>query len=305
MDARPPRARPIARHSYLGCLAGEGPTWSGAGRPGASVVRRRPATRHGGAVLWRPRLDGIRRSVSAGGSGCLWLISHDQAQAVGPQKRLKIHLDRIAADRPGGFERHVMGDQIRRAGGKSEPSTRTRGLSYMANAVVTAAAHGVRVGACSTRSVHPLVVAAVNDLIGVLDGDVVVENPYLYVTKGDVCRIAVDAGLDGQALAETVSCSLHSAQRKDAAVAGGGRHSPRSTGRPSSAEADVRGCSRVGHQPRTHRTPHNARHRTGLDGHEFLRNNVLTDPSWAHRRPVVDRARDRTSVRVSEEGHAP
>src|SRR5690606_2923543 len=81
--------------------------------------------------------------------------------------------------------------------GKLERSSRSRGLLYLAAAVHAAAAHGVRrvdvpengqlavnppltpsrLGALSTRSVHPWTLHQLNELIDAVGGDVVVYNP--------------------------------------------------------------------------------------------------------------------------------
>ncbi|MFF0234340.1 7-cyano-7-deazaguanine synthase [Micromonospora sp. NPDC005254] len=108
-----------------------------------------------------------------------------------------------------------------------EKSARTRGLLYLATAIYLAAAHGVpqvivpengqlavnppltpaRAAACSTKSVHPGTLHLLNSLIDGLGGEVAVVNPYLHLTKGDVCRQALDAGLAPATLTHaTISC---------------------------------------------------------------------------------------------------
>lgn len=109
---------------------------------------------------------------------------------------------------------------------KLELSTRSRGLLFLAAATYVAAAHGVpevavpengqlavnppltadRVGACSSRSVHPRTLDLVNRLIRGIRGTIQVVNPLATHTKAGVCRLALDAGLDAGALARTVSC---------------------------------------------------------------------------------------------------
>src|SRR5215469_1514896 len=112
-------------------------------------------------------------------------------------------------------------------GGPLEPSSRSRGLLYIATAVYLAAAHGApqvmlpengqlavnlpltpgRPAACSTRSAHPRTLDLLNQLIALLGGDVTVSNPLSGRTKGEVCDLALDAGLSSQTLYTTVSCS--------------------------------------------------------------------------------------------------
>jgi 7-cyano-7-deazaguanine synthase in queuosine biosynthesis len=107
-----------------------------------------------------------------------------------------------------------------------ELSTRTRGLLFIAAAVYAAAAHRVdevaipengqlainpplaanRVGACSSRSVHPKALELINQLIRTGGGAIKVVNPLVGLTKADVCRLALDSGLSPEVLARTVSC---------------------------------------------------------------------------------------------------
>lgn len=117
-----------------------------------------------------------------------------------------------------------------------EPSTRSRGLLFAAAAIHTAAAHGVatvmipengqlavnpplmanRVGACSSRSVHPRTLDLLNQLIRAVAGTgapVEVTNPQLTMTKADVCRRALRAGLGAGELATAESCG-HPPQRR-------------------------------------------------------------------------------------------
>lgn len=107
-----------------------------------------------------------------------------------------------------------------------DPSSRSRGLLYIATATYMAAAHNAsrvlvpengqlalnlplissRSAACSTRSVHPLTLDLLNQLITALDGHVSVTNPLGNLTKGEVCDLALDAGLTAETLYTTVSC---------------------------------------------------------------------------------------------------
>ena len=117
-----------------------------------------------------------------------------------------------------------------------EPSTRSRGLLFIAAAVYAAAAHGVpvvaipengqlavnpplaadRVGACSSRSAHPWTLHLINRLIrGVAGARAAVEvvNPLVEETKAGVCRLARNAGLGPDVLAAAVSCG-HSPRKR-------------------------------------------------------------------------------------------
>lgn len=107
-----------------------------------------------------------------------------------------------------------------------EPSSRSRGLLFIATAVYLAAAYHApraivpengqlainpplspaRMASCSTRSVHPWVLGQTNRLVRLLGGSVEVVNPFLTLTKGDVCSSAQEAGLSAGSLFETISC---------------------------------------------------------------------------------------------------
>jgi hypothetical protein len=63
-----------------------------------------------------------------------------------------------------------------------------------------------RVGACSTRSVHPTSLELINGLIRRIGGDVEVVNPFITYTKAGVCSLARSSGLDASILMKTVSC---------------------------------------------------------------------------------------------------
>ncbi|WAP58316.1 7-cyano-7-deazaguanine synthase [Streptomyces sp. S465] len=124
----------------------------------------------------------------------------------------------------------------RGSGIKPERTTRSRGLLYAATAVHAAAAEHVRVvhlpengqlalnpplsaaraGACSTRSVHPWTLHHLNRVISDVaepGSAISVENPFATLTKGEVCRVAHDAGLPQQVLEATLSCGTPPARR--------------------------------------------------------------------------------------------
>jgi 7-cyano-7-deazaguanine synthase in queuosine biosynthesis len=118
--------------------------------------------------------------------------------------------------------------------GSLERSSRSRGLLYIATAVYMAAAHGAsrvhlpengqlalnlpltpgRLAACSTRSVHPRTLDLLNQLITALGGNVTVTNPLGRRTKGEVCDLAVEAGLTRETLCATISCGHPPRKRK-------------------------------------------------------------------------------------------
>jgi hypothetical protein len=106
-------------------------------------------------------------------------------------------------------------------------SNRSRGFLFVATAIYAAATHRseevvvpengqlainspltpARLAACSTRSVHPRTLMLINRIIAAVSNQPLkVHNPYLRLTKGQVCRRALDAGLSPEVLAQTVSC---------------------------------------------------------------------------------------------------
>jgi len=118
----------------------------------------------------------------------------------------------------------VIGDPV---GARLESSSRSRGFLYTTSAVCVAAAHRLsvvsvpengqlavnppltpsRLSALSTRSVHPWTLALLNRIIGGIGGNLRVVNPLLAYTKGEVCALALDAGLDRRTLELTISCA--------------------------------------------------------------------------------------------------
>ncbi|MEU8887448.1 7-cyano-7-deazaguanine synthase [Streptomyces sp. NPDC048442] len=119
-------------------------------------------------------------------------------------------------------------------GKEAEHSSRPRGLLYAATAVRAAAADRVdtvqvpengqlalnpplsaaRSAALSTRSVHPRTLHLLNAVIRTVGGSVTVENPLAHLTKGEVCRAAVRAGLPLTVLAQSMSCGAPPRQRR-------------------------------------------------------------------------------------------
>lgn len=167
-----------------------------------------------GAYAARRVRDGTRR---------LLLIGHDHARGAVPQTELYHHIDTIAS---GVVRLARVRDEPKKIDGELEPSTRSRGFLFAATAVYAASAHRLqavampengqialnppltsgRIGANSTRSVHPWVLEEINRLITLVGGKVRVGNPYLGLTKGEVCEQARAAGLSPEVLARTVSC---------------------------------------------------------------------------------------------------
>lgn len=132
------------------------------------------------------------------------------------ERRVRLHHYSQEVSMPGAASAH----------GNNESSTRTRGFLYLATAIRIAAAEGAtkvyapengqiafnpalnaaRSAACSTRSVHPWTLGLLNRLVQALAGEVLVENPWRYRTKGEVCRIGHEAGLTATELEATSSC---------------------------------------------------------------------------------------------------
>ncbi|MEU9825629.1 7-cyano-7-deazaguanine synthase [Micromonospora chersina] len=161
------------------------------------------------------------RSRASGGD--LLLVSYYEPQWATQQEQVLTAIHSLSRR----TVRQSRSAQQLRAKKALEPSARSRGLLYVATAVYLAAAHQVsqvavpengqlalnpaltpsRVAACSTRSVHPHTLSLLNELISELGGSVTVANPYLHLTKGEVCRRALEAGLSSATLIRaTVSC---------------------------------------------------------------------------------------------------
>jgi hypothetical protein len=67
--------------------------------------------------------------------------------------------------------------------------------------------------------VHPCAIDLLNRLVTRLGSTVTVVNSLLYLTKGDVCRVALGAGLHPDALYWTVSCGRSPMYRSSSALA--------------------------------------------------------------------------------------
>jgi 7-cyano-7-deazaguanine synthase in queuosine biosynthesis len=159
------------------------------------------------------RLDGEKRAL---------FITYDwNLQA--PQRHVFSEIKKMAPDR---FRMIQTRLNPKARGRKLDGTNRSRSLLFIATAVCVAAIQRVtrvavpengqlainpaltpgRLSACSTRSVHPWTLHLINRLIIDVGGDVMVHNPFLGLTKGDVCREAHDAGLTLETLQRTVSC---------------------------------------------------------------------------------------------------
>lgn len=118
-----------------------------------------------------------------------------------------------------------------------EPSSRSRGLLFITTAVYIAAAYHAtevvvpengqlavnpplspaRLASSSSRSAHPWVLHQMNALVRLLGGGMKLHNPFLELTKGQVCDAGLNRGLTADTLFKTISCGkppfLHDARR--------------------------------------------------------------------------------------------
>ncbi|MFI7549612.1 hypothetical protein ACIBQ2_07670 [Micromonospora sediminimaris] len=186
-------------------------------------------------ALFSGGLDSTAHAVerSTAGAGDLLLVSYYEPH-WGRQQDVALATIRTAASR--GIQQFKASQQVRAPNVELEKSARTRGLLYVATAVYLAAVHDVphiavpengqlalnpaltpaRAAACSTRSVHPGTLSLLNEIIGTVGGTATVINPYLHLTKGEVCQRALRAGLEGATLTNaTVSCGRPPRDRPD------------------------------------------------------------------------------------------
>ncbi|WP_165912800.1 7-cyano-7-deazaguanine synthase [Tamaricihabitans halophyticus] len=173
----------------------------------------------------------------ANGARGLLLIAHDHADSASTQQTLANAIDQ---DRRVTRLAQVRDEPKRAAGVRLESSTRTRGFLFVATAIYVASGYGLpevaipenglvavnpplspdRIGSNSTRSTHPWVLERLNEVLRTIGGDIVIRNPYLLLTKGEVCTRARDAGVSPQVIASTVSCGQAPQTRKDFANCG-------------------------------------------------------------------------------------
>lgn len=195
----------------------------GAVRPQETLVKIREAAE---VALFSGGLDSTSYAAqrSTAGEGPLFLVTCGQAQLTS-----QVEAVHAAVQRREGRCMPLQPMPLLPLSGEGEmdPSNRSRGLVFVACAVLHAAAQRVttvsipengqvainppltlsRLAACSTRSVHPWVLDRVNKLIEEIGGAVTVSNPLAGYTKGEVCAAAESAGLSGTDLAQTVSCA--------------------------------------------------------------------------------------------------
>ena len=212
--------------SLLSTLTGD--TWqiiveSGAVRPPETLVKIRTAHE---VALFSGGLDSTSFAVqrSAAQEGPLFLVTCGQAPLT---RQVNAVHDAVHNGKGRCMPLQRMPLLPLSGEGEMDPSNRSRGLVFVACAVLHAAAQRVstvsipengqvainppltlsRLAACSTRSVHPWALDRVNRLIEDIGGDVTMHNPLAGYTKGEVCAAAQDAGLSGVDLARTVSCA--------------------------------------------------------------------------------------------------
>lgn len=172
--------------------------------------------------------------AAAHGPASRALVSHSDTTALGSLQ------DQLANDvaPPPGSQLLRFWVRLRRRGALKtlafERTTRSRSLLFLAAAAAVAQASGVervtvpengfislnppmvpaRTGTLSTRSTHPRILAAINDLISEGGIDVAVENPFNLHTKGDVVGLAAQ-NCTTDAIYDTVSCARPSARKAD------------------------------------------------------------------------------------------
>jgi 7-cyano-7-deazaguanine synthase in queuosine biosynthesis len=169
------------------------------------------------------------------GEGVLLLVTYAEKNVEDVQREAYAAVKALA-ERSGRQLRQITVGQT--SGGQDgavvERTSRPRGLLYASTAVRFAAADGVanvqvpengqlalnpplsaaHSAALSTRSVHPRTLHLLNAVIDSVGGPVRVENPLARLTKGDVCRAALTAGLSPESLEHTLSCGAPPQRRR-------------------------------------------------------------------------------------------
>lgn len=169
------------------------------------------------------------------GEGMLLLVTYAEKNVEDVQREAYAAVKSLA-ERSGRQLRQITVGQT--SGGRDgtvvERTSRPRGLLYASTTVRVAAADGVanvqvpengqlalnpplspaRSAALSTRSVHPRTLHLLNTVIESVGGRVRVENPLARLTKGDVCRAALAAGLSPESLEHTLSCGAPPQRRR-------------------------------------------------------------------------------------------
>ncbi|MBD0735468.1 7-cyano-7-deazaguanine synthase [Streptomyces sp. CBMA29] len=166
--------------------------------------------------------------AAVAGQGPLLLVGFHEPKARDVQQRVHEAVKSRARESGRRVLRLTPSQMPRGEGGRKtvELSSRPRGLLYVATAVRAAAASRVasvqipengqvalnppltaaRTSALSTRSVHPWSLHLLNSAIRDIGGAVTVTNPLARLTKGEVCRKALDARISPTVLADTLSC---------------------------------------------------------------------------------------------------
>ncbi|MFF5217626.1 7-cyano-7-deazaguanine synthase [Micromonospora sp. NPDC000442] len=208
-------------------------------RPGATALPHQSRSHYDFPIeevaLFSGGLDSVAYAAerSLAPAGNLLLVSYFEPKWKPQQDAALAAIDRQRRRRIWQFS---SSQQVAAPGRRMELSARTRGLIYSTAAVYFAAAHRVpqvcvpengqlalnppltpaRAAACSTRSVHPLTLWLLNEVIREVGGSVIVTNPYVHLTKGEVCRRALHAGLSPMLLSgTTVSCGHPSSNGPD------------------------------------------------------------------------------------------
>lgn len=225
----------------LGILTGD--TWQLSVHPGAGRLDKSPRLfpLHKAAEisLFSGGLDSTAHVArqSQNGYGRLLLIGNDAGGAGRVQDSIHQIIKRLGR-RDVDLKKFAW---LPKSGGRRLDSTsRSRGLLFAATAILAAAAHNLpeaampengqlainpplttsRAAACSTRSTHPWFLDQLNALIRDIGGTVAIRNPLFDLTKGQVCRQALEAGMTAEELAQTVSCGNHPANRSAASHCG-------------------------------------------------------------------------------------
>lgn len=173
----------------------------------------------------------------AGSDKRMLLLANDHADSGKLQRTLASQLAHLRPDAAAvklfQVRDEPSGDRADGRNRKWEGSTRSRGFNFIASGVHVSSGHGLkrmavpengqvavnppltagRVSSGSTRSVHPWIIEQLNRLIEMVGGDVVVENPFLSLTKGDVAKVAKDAGVPSSSIQLTESCGQHPVQK--------------------------------------------------------------------------------------------
>jgi hypothetical protein len=218
--------------------------WQVTLRPGAWLPPYQPALladpTPAAVALFSGGLDSLAfaaEKATVPSTDSLVLVSHyDVGTLLGLQRGLLESVRKISR-RPINHRSYQV--SVHRTAGEridgrdNERSARTRALLFIAGGLLIAGAYGLdsllmpengafalnlpltpdRLGACSSRPSHPQTLALVNALLHRADSSISVVNPYLALSKGEVCRRAVASGLSPGVLSRTVSCGHPGSQK--------------------------------------------------------------------------------------------